>query len=262
VLVRSILGGLACGLASACVLDLPHRIACGDGYVDVEAGEDCDPEAPQDEWSGCGEWASRSCDPVECRCLGCGNGEIELDEECDVGPSGGAVAERLCAGSELGAEDPQPALRPGPDGEPYASGTSTRCNADCTYDRSACSYCGNGVIDPARPLSLTSDLLSRVEVCDGDEMDRDYLNDRAAEIDGYVLCDVGLRHIATCADDCRSATILQNGCCVLAEHACPVEGDALQCCHAFDHAELENHCTELVTPEDPQPNPEGARQCR
>src|SRR5262249_43548010 len=74
----------------------------------------------------------------------CGDGSIHPREACDlVGP---------CSAAELDATDctdlPSPA-------GPSFDGGALACNADCTFDTSACTYCGDGIVGGD-------------ELCDGD----------------------------------------------------------------------------------------------
>lgn len=119
--------------ATSCELEL--EIVCGDGYVDVEAGEECDPGAPSSFAMGC-VGTSRAdglatCDPILCtivntleQCASCGDGNVdeEVGEECD----GDNLAGAYCLGN---------------------SGVM-RCGADCRLDLSGCKRCGNGVLEP------------------------------------------------------------------------------------------------------------------
>ena len=57
---------------------------------------------------------------------GCGNGILDVGEECDGGAFGGAS----CGSEGFG-------------------GGTLSCNLDCTFDTSACSSCGNGILEAA-----------------------------------------------------------------------------------------------------------------
>ncbi len=124
--------GLVAALAGACLLDLDHAIACGDGYVDALAGEECDPAVPSSYVDMCAGTirprGQAACDPVTCtvlndiaQCAVCGDDIVdpEFGEECD--------------GQQV------PATCPG-DGE-------MRCTVDCRLDDSDCEACGNGMVD-------------------------------------------------------------------------------------------------------------------
>src|SRR5690606_7905103 len=87
-----------CGsLASGCIIELERRIACGDGYVDVEAGEACDPADPAKAYlNACAangySLGEAACDPQSCQiitnlaqCAVCGDGKAEQGEDCDRG---------------------------------------------------------------------------------------------------------------------------------------------------------------------------------
>lgn len=122
------------GLAAvtACTLELDRTIACGDGYVDRLAGEECDPLDPASYEDACREHNAGKpegpggCDPQTCsfdfsQCARCGDGQLDAGEECD----GNAFGDRTCPGD-------QPGLR---------------CTFDCRIDESQCPSCGNGVKD-------------------------------------------------------------------------------------------------------------------
>ncbi len=122
--------GLGLPIASGCLLELEHRVACGDGYVDVEAGESCDPGDPSSFASACAQTARplghAACDPDSCQiinsadqCSICGDGIIDGDEECDSDNLGGAGC---------------------------IAGGTIRC-IDCKLDRTGCNTCGNTVLD-------------------------------------------------------------------------------------------------------------------
>lgn len=128
-------GGALFGVAAGCLVELEHRVACGDGYTDQLAGEECDPaDRPSYELAceqrGFAAGVAR-CDPTTCQieataelCAVCGDGVLSPGEECD----GNNLANKKClSGADL-----------------------VTCNqATCTYDLSACPACGNGVVDPA-----------------------------------------------------------------------------------------------------------------
>ena len=116
----------------ACTLPLTVEIACGDGFVDERAGEECDPVVPESFVGACALTSrpdgEARCDEELCviiddreQCAVCGDGMVDGDEECD----GDNLAGRKCP---LGDDVVQ-------------------CNADCTFDFSLCNKCGNGIVD-------------------------------------------------------------------------------------------------------------------
>lgn len=118
-------------LGAACVPNLDNAIACGDGYVDKEAGEACDPLVPASYEGACRDtpWpmGTASCDPQTCQirngfedCAACGDGKVDEGEECDDGA---------------------PVLVTCPDGSPQVV-----CQ-DCRLRYDLCPTCGNGVLD-------------------------------------------------------------------------------------------------------------------
>lgn len=121
---------VACVLAG-CVPYLDGSIACGDGYVDKEAGEACDPLVPDSYEDACRDtpWpmGRASCDPQTCQirngpedCAACGDGKVDPGEACD---------------------DAVPVLEVCPDGSP-----NVVCQG-CELRYDLCPSCGNGVLD-------------------------------------------------------------------------------------------------------------------
>jgi hypothetical protein len=119
-------------LLGSCLLELDHEIACGDGYVDSVAGEECDPAKPSSYVDRCAGTSrpdgEASCDPVSCtivndkaQCAACGDQAVdnEFGEECD----GANLNGRRCPGGEEGLQ----------------------CGSECKFDYSECEPCGNGV---------------------------------------------------------------------------------------------------------------------
>ena len=126
----SIALSLTWAAGAACTIELDRRIACGDGYVDRLAGEECDPLEPASFQNACRgtdkPQGAGGCDPVTCEivydeCARCGDGIIDSGEECD--------------GDNLGGER-CPIDQPG-----------LRCTRECKLDYSACPKCGNGMRD-------------------------------------------------------------------------------------------------------------------
>lgn len=134
VVLATALGG-GFGGGTACLLDIEPDIVCGDGFIDVAAGEECEPSIPHSYDDACQERHGRplgdaSCDPSTCRvldtiehCAICGDdiADAFADEECD----GIDIRDKEC---------------------PSGVGT-VRCDAQCRFDFDLCHPCGNGVLD-------------------------------------------------------------------------------------------------------------------
>lgn len=121
-----------------CLTEVPKIKACGDGYIDFHAGEECDPHAdPVELRDLAGDACAANglprgealCDPQTCRftatpfeCSVCGDGFTQGYEDCD-----NSAPPFMCA-----------------DGK-----TPLGCTDSCTADFSNCPTCGNGILDSA-----------------------------------------------------------------------------------------------------------------
>ncbi len=129
--------GLAFGLAGGCLLELDRSLACGDGLVDVLAGEQCDPNdlnSPHltyclDKGLGQGQ---ATCDS-DCQiqadkdmCAACGDGIAAGAEQCDGDDLRGAVCPS--GQGQLGCKPPDPDVP----------------QNGCLFDISGCDPCGDG----------------------------------------------------------------------------------------------------------------------
>jgi hypothetical protein len=133
-------------------------MACGDGYVDRAAGEECDPHDPSREFeSACASIGrpdgKAACDPDDCtiikteaQCAVCGDGELDEGEACE--PSLG-TDESCVDGSD-----------------------KVTCTPDCKLDYGRCPPCGNGTVDPpleeCDPYAAAGDLTEPVYCSDLD----------------------------------------------------------------------------------------------
>lgn len=146
-----ILAGMLSG--TSCLLELDHTISCGDGFVDEDAGEECEPDDEKTYKNACqdkdGPQGEAACDPLRCviiattdQCAVCGDDEVHGDEECDRSD----LAGQACPGG---------------------AGV-LRCTDDCRFDYSDCESCGNGDVDPGEecdpmaPVSVTT-----LQQCEG-----------------------------------------------------------------------------------------------
>ena len=276
------------GLAAGCLLELDARIACGDGTVDADVGEECDPQVPGSYERACVGTArplgQGACDPEQCvvvatpeQCAVCGDGIVDMfaGEECDgdnlsgqVCPLGGLLrcsadctldregCERCGDGLLDPGEECDPAQIVDPDdivepasciglrspdpSRPYSSGVATACLPDCRFSRASCGYCGNGQLEAvATRLSLfdqTPIENAPPEACDGPLLDPDATSDLCEEVCGFARagCD------AACAAGCRSlepADPAAPRCCLDAGGACPAADAPIRCCWELDHPE-------------------------
>ena len=122
---------LLLGASPGCLLRLDNEISCGDGFVDLRAGEECDPEVPSSFVDACSNnLGVAACDPSTCQiindpaqCSVCGDDRVDIarGEECD----GDRFNGRVCPGGNGGLQ----------------------CNEQCLLDFSECDACGNGVVD-------------------------------------------------------------------------------------------------------------------
>lgn len=255
-------------IGQACLVELDHEIACGDGYIDREAGEQCDPGEPaQSHLGACGDETGNpngvaTCDPESCTIdrstchLPCGNGKLEpeLGEECEPAPTGGIAIERSCA--DL--------VSPYRENYPYTSGSAIDCLSDCKLDRRPCGYCGNGKTDGPTDIGVSElqlDALSRPEICDGEDKPLSALADAYPQCldpeDPYKTANVD------CAPDCSGFVERSDvhPCCLRTGAACPDDGEALRCCHEFKKPG-EDPCYEYVVGEDTSGGDEIVRTCK
>ncbi|MCA9718398.1 MAG: hypothetical protein H6713_03090 [Myxococcales bacterium] len=229
---------------------------CGDGFVDTEAGEECD----GNNFNGQACVAGGQLQCIGCRvdrtaCFECGNGARDEGEECDYRESSPGDFKEIKSCNEL--DSPYSPI------VEYGSGTSNKCGTDCRWERSTCSYCGNDQRDDPTPLTFQGGLPSLDEVCDGEEV-------RVPDLEEYcrLQCndvdDLALRCSYKCAEDCRTFEPSEDmalGCCRKSGELCPVDGDPFPCCWELDNPEkigIENACTKDLV----EGQPQGNSRCR
>lgn len=221
---------------------------CGDGIINVEAGEQCDgSNLGVPCWGAGTPTCTLDCKIDFSSCAPCGNGEPDGTEECDYGVDGGGgddiVVPKYCAGTIT--EDP---LESPYTDTPYTQGSTNRCLSNCTYDRRNCTYCGDGRRQDATFNSpYDSGSMTQRELCDADDFD----NERMAN--EFPLCAAsGAIGNVACNDDCLDWTPRPGPlCCVPKGNACPVEGSGISCCYAYSHPEALSACLPVIVPTDP-----------
>ena len=204
-------------LTGGCLLELDQTVACGDGYIDRAAGEECEPEAGGSFRDACRTElrinrdgaCSDSCEIDLSACFPlCGNGVLDGDEECDPGipdSDPADLVEQADEGDNLGTELACSSIE-APEGAPYVGGTVGSCKSDCTLDRSPCHRCGD-------------DQVQEDEVCDGDLVDHDRIDQlcqgRCVALDQdprpeRVRCNAG------CSDSCDGYVVddVDPDCCI------------------------------------------------
>jgi hypothetical protein len=247
-----------CGAVAGCLLELPA--VCGDGHLDLEAGEECDPAIVGEGLPPC-DASCKQMTPASC-----GDGKLDLGEQCDGNdfgnkdcPSGKGflsctadcmLDESTCdhcgngridldVGEECDPKAPTFLLQPkncseltGPY-KPYTSGQVYQCIPDeCVWYRGKCGYCGDSEVDPPRIVDLNfPEQLSVHEVCDGPAFQPNALVDycRARCPGEEPLC------AFDCADSCEQFAAPPDDpkCCAQAGSPCPNKGDPLPCCAAY-----------------------------
>lgn len=278
--------GFVWGAGTGCVVSVDPTMACGDGYVDREAGEECDPQDPAREFESACENTIRplgtaACDPDTCQidhtpeqCAICGDGQIDRGhgEECDeIVPQGelcGDGSDRVtcthdcrldydaCPTCGNGKVDPpleecDPYDPAGditqtlycseiPSGypKPFSYGVILSCLADCEYDRSPCSFCGDGQLDgPTTPRSGAGPRMLG-EKCDGDRADPgallSYCRERCAHSE---LSPVVLDCNFDCAENCLGFEDVPDeelDCCVPSGGQCPSQEGDFKCCSELE----------------------------
>ncbi len=227
--------GLSGGLGlTSCLLELDDAIACGDEYIDYDAGEQCEPAIKASYIDACFEELridrAGSCDPNTCRidlrsCNGpCGNGQLDVGEECDPGAP---IDPELVDGFEVDEGVPCSELPPPSGVSQYVGGFASRCQSDCTWNRDHCHHCGDARIQAP-------------EVCDGSVEDLDAVDEYclSACVDPGVQprpAEVSCR--TQCADDCLGYVAAEQGllCCIPNGH---VVSTALPCCSGFQDSNV------------------------
>lgn len=148
--------GGALGCTANCTYDTAScSDACGNQMID--AGEDCDGDVGASDCTDAGfAGGTLACatdctfDTTGCDDAVCGDGVLQAGETCDCGAMGSP-----CTPAQLGNQ--ACTALPAPSGGNYSGGTLTCTPTACTFNESACTACGNGVIDAG-------------EGCDGNQL--------------------------------------------------------------------------------------------
>lgn len=229
---------------------------CGDGLA--SGTEACDGDDVRDELCpgsnldrvGCTD--ACTLDYEACPQL-CGDGVINGDEECD--PLGGCFEDDDCSegrvcyqGDCIRAGDGVTPLLACSNYEPtaelisdkaYASGTVAGCTSECIFDRTQCSFCGDGELDGSYFDFVGEDRVSRpAEVCDGTQADpiklASYCRERCFGPDVPVDPGLPLACSFNCEDSCLDfeddpggftpgeLDPIDLGCCLPAGAPCPI----------------------------------------
>jgi hypothetical protein len=242
-----------------CLVELPAT--CGDGHVDLK-NETCDPAAP-------GPNNGDGCDPFTCHPvseLGCGNGKLEIGEQCDNNdfgnktcPSGKGFLSCTsdckldegtcdpCGNGKLEVEageecDPRSGVLTHPKycselatypTKPYTSGQVTQCTDRCLWYRGPCGYCGDAEADDPQLVDVRyPDTKSKWELCDGEDV-------RPTDLHAYCDDNCPLPDLLcspSCTDNCSSFAPISDEdlqCCLPAGADCPPQGAPAPCCAGF-----------------------------
>jgi hypothetical protein len=259
-----VLLGLGIGSLAGCLLEVDAGPSCGDGFVDRARGEECD-FALQDELP-----PGQSCDPDACVLYRCGNGELEPGEACEGTQARAlppcqawtcAACQVVCprcgnglvdAGEECDFEFEVISTTPtqcdsisvpGRPGDFYEPGGNPVCRADCRWDRSTCSLCGNGELDDQIIDPNTGSLIIAAERCDGEKFDLADRFDRCEAACG----EPGRDCKATCGEGCFDIRVdpTDAACCVRPGHP---RSSVVPCCCELPEGELPPYCSDVFDP--------------
>ncbi len=181
----AVCAALLLGSGPACLLRLDDEIACGDGFVDARAGEECDPAVPSSYENACPNLlGTADCDPNSCliindanQCSVCGDSRVDASrgEECDGDNLGGDA----CPGG----------------------GGALQCNDSCMLDYSECDACGNGMIDEGEECDMgAAGGLGTARPCGGTNLGSP---DEIPPLPSPTSKDYTSGQTTTCRTDCR-----------------------------------------------------------
>ena len=207
---------------ATCLSDFSGCDACGNGLVDIDEGEECDPSPPPSE----GERGTT-----------------------DGGPPD-VIPPISCALLEVTATITQNKTQPLIPGDTiiYSSGFvgPSACGRLCEYDRTECNFCGDGFLDQEYfdiDGEGNNDVYHPEEHCEVG-IHTAYMEDECGE-----RCDpddTGLRFHCNydCRSDCSGGIPVEGDlqCCLLAGEPFNENGEGFTCCSGLDNPES-NGCT-------------------
>jgi hypothetical protein len=163
------------GIALGCTLDLVHRVACGDGYVDPVAGEECDPGDPDSYARAClsaFDGGVADCDRSTCKvivdaqqCAFCGDDRVNVHPEAADGESSDGSGSGT---SDTGDTDDDIEECDTSDfqGQTCPGGFGQLACVGCKINRDGClPYCGDGHTDPNEKCDPDIDDLGTTKLC-------------------------------------------------------------------------------------------------
>lgn len=104
---------------------------CGNGIIEIEEVCDDGPQNSDLERNGC---------RTDCRRAYCGDGVIDSGEQCDSSELNNAMCSDFDAAGHVLAKN----------ADRHFWGGSLSCDDACRYKLTACQYCGDGVVQPAK----------------------------------------------------------------------------------------------------------------